>query len=498
MVALPSSTAELLLVSLVSFLCILTGFLFLFIRFISNRPSRHRTAIVLVLGDIGRSPRMMYHAESLARHDWIVAMIGYDDTPPIPALQESPNVKPHALANPPRVLLKVLPWILRAPLRIVYQVWSVLKIALWDIPVRTEFLILQNPPSIPTLALAQFICWTTGAKLVIDWHNTGCSILAMRVGESSPLYKIATAFEAGFGRKAFAHLFVTQALRDHLVKAWKLQGITAILHDRPPTHFHRSLPLDEHGVLRRLSESLENPLPDGFTPSDFVTGSNTSKQDDPSRPALVVSSTSWTADEDFTPLIQALDDYQSTITSGTKLPKLLVVVTGKGALRAQFEDIVASREGTKWMDICVRCAFVSARDYPIILGSADLGLSFHSSSSSLDLPMKVVDMFGCGTPVLAKGYEAIGELVKDGVNGRIWNTPEDLGMHMKDLLTEFPHSKQLQKLHDHFKKDANDHSTPPKLRTILADSVDEQEWSSWDDNWDRVMHRGILHRKSMN
>lgn len=57
----------------------LTALLFLYlpIRYAPPKDGKVRVA-VLVLGDIGRSPRMQYHALSIARKGGLVDLIGYN------------------------------------------------------------------------------------------------------------------------------------------------------------------------------------------------------------------------------------------------------------------------------------------------------------------------------------------------------------------------------------------------------------------------------------
>jgi beta-1,4-mannosyltransferase len=78
-----------------------------------------------------------------------------------------------------------------------------------------------------------------GSRVIIDWHNLGYTILAMRLGEKSQFVALAKKyvlykrvyvgiltlprFEQFFGRSAYAHLFVTNAMKEYLVQNWDLQ-----------------------------------------------------------------------------------------------------------------------------------------------------------------------------------------------------------------------------------------------------------------------------------
>jgi hypothetical protein len=73
-------------------------------------------------------------------------------------------------------------------------------------------------------------------------------------------------------------------------------------------------------------------------------------------------------------------------------------------------------------------------DYPKLLGCADLGISLHTSTSGIDLPIKIMDMFGCQVPVCAIQYSCITEVMKHGWNGMIFTTSDELANQMLDLL----------------------------------------------------------------
>ena len=99
------------------------------------------------------------------------------------------------------------------------------------------------------------------------------------------------------------------------------------------------------------------------------------------RPAVLVSSTSWTADEDFSILLDALTLYETEARKGegveeaegqsVRLPKVVVVVSGKGPGRAAWEvEVERRREREGWRWVGVWCAWVEVEDYPRLLGES--------------------------------------------------------------------------------------------------------------------------------
>jgi beta-1,4-mannosyltransferase len=183
---------------------------------------------------------------------------------------------------------------------------------------------------------------------------------------------------------------------------------------------------------------------------------------------LLVSSTSWTPDEDFSMLLDALVDYSATASRDSSLPDIIVVITGKGPQKKHYvSEIARLKKQNKLQRVEVHTAWLSTEDYASLLGSADLGISLHTSSSGLDLPMKVVDMFGAGLPVAGWcRFEAWPELVQEGINGRGFFNADSLSSLLSELFS----------------------ADESGIGELKKGALKEGE-KRWDDEWDSVAGR---------
>ncbi|KAH0565424.1 hypothetical protein GP486_001177 [Trichoglossum hirsutum] len=371
---------------------------------------------VLVLGDIGRSPRMQYHAISIAKNGGQVDLIGYQESTPYSSIISDPRISIVPIPLPPRILRtenKSL-FLILGPLKVLWQIWN-----LWLIlGYRTKparWMLVQNPPSIPTLALAQVICFLRNTHLIIDWHNFGWSILALKLGHSHPLVKAARWYEFFFGRFATANFAVTSAMCSILKSTYKIPTPIFPLHDRPPAHFQPLTPIQRSAFLNRLTETAPYA-------SAILAGTT----------RLLVSSTSWTPDEDFSLLLDAL--VTVAMKASPNYPHILVIITGKGPQQPYYLARIKDLRPQLGERVTVITAWLSAEDYPLLLGAADLGVSLHKSSSGVDLPMKVVDMLGCGLPVVGwSKFESWRELVREDENGKGFGSADELAKILDDL-----------------------------------------------------------------
>lgn len=92
------------------------------------------------------------------------------------------------------------------------------------------------------------------------------------------------------------------------------------------------------------------------------------------RPALLLSSTSWTPDEDFSILLDALSKYDEMARNAEgRLPKVLMVVTGKGPDRQKYmkqvQKLQTGGEGKGWQFVRCVSMWLEAADYPLLLGT---------------------------------------------------------------------------------------------------------------------------------
>jgi beta-1,4-mannosyltransferase len=404
-------------------------------------------AVVLALADLGRSARMQYHARALAASGVEVDFVGYEGTPLPKAIGEAPRIAVHRI-TPSNLRLRRSSAFAYAvvavfdTLRVGWRLWRTLR-ALQP----PNLVLAQNPPAFPTLAVSWITLRRRNVRFVVDWHNLGYTVLRLRLGAWHPAVRLARWYERRDARTVDINLCVSRGLAAFLQSKFGVAQ-AHVLYDRPASAF---TPLDRmereqfrQGLYGRLGVRLG------------ATG-------------LVVCPTSWTEDEDFDLVIEAVLRLEDRIRGwealapNRRFTDLVILVTGDGARRLQFERRFAGLPARR---IQLRTRWLEPEEYPRVVGSADLGLCLHRSSSGLDIPMKVADLFGAGVPVCALDYGAcLAERVRHGDNGLLFSTAHQLADVLFDLFESFPADQSLLE----------------RLRTGARRSARP----TWDEGWTR-------------
>ena len=422
---------------------------------------------VLVVGDLNRSPRMLNHCISLTdSFPQIneVSLIGYNGGDIRSDISTNKKIKQYYIRQGINKFLRKLPkflFIFVALIKIITQIFS-LSWILFRIP-KFRFLILQNPPGIPSMLICWIICKIRGSKFIIDWHNYGYTILKVN-NRPKFLVNLACRYEKYFGKKSDVNFCVSQAEKRDLKKEF---GIDAVcLPDRPVK-----------GLFKFLNESEANELYKKYPNelSSLIDCHLPEKKDN--KPIVMISSTSWTPDEDFSILLDSFIKTEEMILESIedkgqknlmnvdkeKIKKVLFLITGRGPLRDSFMKKVSEAK-LKYFD--VKSIWLESDDYPKLLSLVDLGVSLHYSSSGIDLPMKVVDMFSGCLPVASIYYDTIVELVEENKNGFLFKNDKELCKILKNVIIEYSMTGKCEKI--------------DKYRENLHKDLDKNDWvSQW-------------------
>ena len=388
---------------------------------------------------------MQYHAEALAAHQVDVDVVACGGSAVHADLRIHPRITCHLLpparerSLPRGLLLPAAIW--KAVVQALWLVWMFVAVLR-----KPDVILVQNPPAIPTLLVVLTAARLRGARLVVDWHNLAWAVLGLGIGARHPAVTLARWYEGVLGRRADAHLCVSGALASELAR-WGMRPV-AVLRDRPAGRFAPLAPAARAVVRRRLLDTL------GLTDR---------------APAIVVSPTSWTRDEDFDLLLQAVRRCEA-LTEGRAFPDVLVLLTGRGGRRAEFERQAAALPGRR---VHVRTTWLEPDEYPRVVAAADLGLCLHRSASGLDLPMKIADMHGAGLPVCALDYgPCLDEMLRHDDTGLRFADAERLARQWVVLLAGFP-------------------DTTPDLDRLRA-NVEQARGTTWRTGWEAEAREILL------
>lgn len=344
---------------------------------------------------------MMNHARALRARGWAVTLAGYGENPIPPDLATDPTVRVVGLDSGGGGFGGIL-WRLAAELR--RESWTAI--------------LVQNPPGFPVLAVFA-LAGRRGARRILDWHNFGGSLLALRRSPRRHAAGLYEWCERRFARIADEHWAVSNAL------AGKLTGFGAVVvHDRPSEVFRVAAVRDGDRISSGASPT---PAADRLAWWSRVLPN----QAPPTAPCWLVAPSSWGPDEDADAMLRVAAEWRSNAGSWGEAPRVAIIATGKGPLQAEF-----ARAASKFVDspVALHTAWVPAAEYPALLACADAGLCLHRSSSGVDLPMKLADFRGAGRKALVLDYgQVLFEVFRPGIDGWTFRSDAELAADLRRM-----------------------------------------------------------------
>ena len=374
---------------------------------------------VIVLGDLGRSPRMTNHITELSEHTTsVVDVICYNDTGLPPSLSKQ-KVKIWTLSSQLLYLTKYLPGIFYMIARLWVEALQLFYLLFFRSKQRYGYILVQNPPSFHIMMILHIYKVLKNCSIIIDVHNYGYTLYQTK----NSLIKRAFKFLEIFWLKLTgnSYLVVSKTMATEVQEIWNLSNVI-VLYDKPNKSLFKPISLREkHNFLEQFAEFKSDRSETFFTRIDAEI-----VIEKISRPLLLLSNSSFGVDDDYETLLIALKKYDER----RQARKLVLVMSGTGPNKHLWQK---KFEHTHFDNVNVIFKWFEAGQYPLMVASADYGICMHKSTSGVDLPIKILDLHSCKVPVLAYDYSpTIREVVKEGKNGYLFHTSTELG----DLLAK--------------------------------------------------------------
>src|SRR5579859_7450536 len=144
-------------------------------------PGHPPRALVVVLGDLARGPRMLRHARSLSAIGFEVDLLGFVEGDLPSEVTGDARIRVRRIASfdrlrAPRIAFFTLAVALLRQIALAVSLAN----ALARVP-RPQVVLMQNPPAFPALPILLLFRAKWRARLIIDWHNMTGAMLRLRL-----------------------------------------------------------------------------------------------------------------------------------------------------------------------------------------------------------------------------------------------------------------------------------------------------------------------------